>query len=120
MTSSELTQAIFAAAILIVTWLGKRHAKEAAKEASQVNDAVNHIHPEQPRLFDLMLETNDLAKDAKERSIISEERSIAADERSKAADKRSIKNTKLIESLVSDPKAPSKFCKFKKDLKEEN
>lgn len=35
----------------------KNNAAEAKRHASEANDAVNHRHPQQPRLFDMVLES---------------------------------------------------------------
>ena len=39
-------------------WQAKRESKEAKRHASEVNDAVNHRHPGQPRLFDLAVQNH--------------------------------------------------------------
>lgn len=35
-----------------------RHSKEAARHACEVNEAVNHRHPEEPRLLDYVRDTH--------------------------------------------------------------
>lgn len=42
-------------ATAVIAALATRHAKEAKNQATQANDAVNHRHEGQPRLFDNVL-----------------------------------------------------------------
>ena len=37
-----------------MAYLSSRNAKSARKEAAEANGAVNHRHPDQPRLFDVV------------------------------------------------------------------
>lgn len=39
----------------IYAYKAKGHAKEASKQSTEANDAVNHTHRTQPRIFDLVL-----------------------------------------------------------------
>lgn len=47
--------AVTSIATAIIAALATRHAKEARNQATQANDAVNHRHEGQPRLFDNVL-----------------------------------------------------------------
>ena len=51
-------ESVFGAALLFVAWLGKRSAATAARQATEANDAVNHRHKGQPRLFDVVLKNH--------------------------------------------------------------
>jgi len=45
--------------IIIPAWYAKQsreHAQMASIQATQANDAVNHRHPDSPRLFDMVVE----------------------------------------------------------------
>ena len=42
----------------VFSFLGLRHGKEASAQATQANDAVNHRHQGEPRLFDMVVETH--------------------------------------------------------------
>lgn len=48
--------------VIALTFVTRTHAKKAADQATSVNDAVNHRHPDTPRLFDLVV-SNKLSTD---------------------------------------------------------
>lgn len=57
------------AGIVVSAWFGymaQKHAKEGAKQASEVNEAVNHRKPGQDRLFDMVAEMREDVKDLTE------------------------------------------------------
>jgi len=59
--ASVAVQAILFAGLVVTSvfsFLGLRHGKEASHQATQANDAVNHRHRGEPRLFDMMVETH--------------------------------------------------------------
>ena len=58
-----ILESIVAGILLILSWYGKSHAKKAAQQASSANDAVNHRHKTQPRLFDVVLKNNAAAQE---------------------------------------------------------
>lgn len=53
---------IAASGVIISAWfsyLAQKHAKTSAKNSAEATDAVNHRHPGQDRLFDMVASTRD-------------------------------------------------------------
>lgn len=47
----------------IFSYLSKVHAKTARKNAEEANDAVNHRHTTEPKLYDLALKNHAMARE---------------------------------------------------------
>lgn len=64
-----IAQLVTAVGVSVVGFLGvwlKRDTRKLKEETSAVNDAVNRVHPGTPRLFDLVAQASDHAKQNKE------------------------------------------------------
>lgn len=56
-----VSSGITALGAIIVGWISygaKKHAKNAHKQAAEANDAVNHRHPNNPKLYDAVLQNS--------------------------------------------------------------
>lgn len=45
------------------SFMAQKHAKVGARQSTETNDAVNHKEPGQDRLFDMVANTRDIAKE---------------------------------------------------------